>query len=78
MFLGFGRGVFGGVFPVGNLPGILWALGVYGGGFPLIYTGRLTNLGDTRNCPFSPFVVLEIVRVIGGLLLLLVVWRLLF
>ena len=44
----------------------------------LIYRGRLTNLGDTGKYPFSPFVGLGIVRVVGGLLLLLAGWRLLF
>ena len=33
----FGRGVLGGVDPVGYLLGKRSALGVYGGGFPLIY-----------------------------------------
>ena len=42
IFRGLGRGVspFLGVFPVGYLPGNRSALGVYGGGRPLIYTGR--------------------------------------
>ena len=47
---GFGRGVspFLGVFLVGYLTGNLSALGVYGGGRPLIYTGRLANCWCTR------------------------------
>ena len=40
MFFSLGQGVFGGVLPVGNLSGSLWALGVYGGGFPLIYSHK--------------------------------------
>ena len=43
IFLSFGRGVAGGVLPVGNIPGSLWALGVYGGGLLLIHTDKLAS-----------------------------------
>ena len=52
MFL-FGRGVLVGVEPVGYRPGKRSARGVYGGGFPLIYTGRLANRGGTRRVLLS-------------------------
>ena len=51
IFRGLGRGVSPllGVFPVGCPPGNCSALGVYGGGCPLIYTGRFANRLGTRS-----------------------------
>ena len=74
IFRGLGRGVspFLGVFPVGYLPGNLSALGVYGGGRPLIYTGRSASRWDTSRVLWF-FVGLLIVRVVGYLLQLLAV-----